>query len=552
MIEGFKPRYYQREAVDAALFAWDVYDSILIQLGTGAGKTPTASWIIDSVHPQNSLYLADQEELCMQPLEAIQRFTGHFPALEKAKHHASLDAKIVVGSAQTLSKAKRRERFPRDHFKRIIVDEAHRGSDRDRTICDYFNEAKRCGMTATPFRENLADLSKWYDYVAYEKPMLNLIGEGFAPEIARFQCPVEIDLEHIKTIRSKGETDFDANELDSVIAPHFITIAEMIKEEAPERFGIAYLPLCASSAAFANVLRKMGISAMHVDAGTKNRDAIIEAFKRKRFQWLCNSDLMSVGVDVPTADAMINLCPTKSKARYQQRAGRVLRVLPGIIDHLTEKDQAAERRKLIAESAKPNALFFDLLCQDDKLGIQGLESIVCTNAEEASIFRKEARKTKGIVDVLEMQRRVQIQREKMLIKALERAASKQGSKKPIAADHVCALIGAHDIVGYLPLGRSEMVEPSTAQLERLKSWGIETSSIKSKDHASKLMGWMMHRFRHNFASIKQLKLIAKINDQREECEQIRNTNQLTRDEASAIIDTWFQEREAQDLAKETK
>lgn len=542
-------RYYQREAIDAVITAWDFDKSVLLRLGTGAGKTYTAAGIIDHVHPSRSLFLADQEELCLQPLESIQRFTGHIAALEKAKYHASLEAKIVVGSSQTLSKAKRLERYPREHFQYIITDEAHRGSDRDKKVHDHFSDAKICGMTATPFRSTLSDLSKWYDRVAYSKAMPDLIGEGFAPPIELFSCPIEINLDHIRMSMAGGEKDYNVNDVETTIEPHLYEIAEMLKENAAGRFGIAYLPLVRSSIAFTNILRKVGISAMHVDATTENRSAIIEAFKHKRFQWLCNADLMSVGVDVPTADAMLNLCPTKSRARYQQRAGRVLRVLPGLIDDLTEKDQAAERRARIAASAKPNALIFDLLWQEEKLGVQGAESVISESAEESEFLRKEARKAMGPIDLIELQKRTQAQREAQLVRALERAAAKQEAKRPVTSDHVAALFGAHDLVGYEPMGRSEMVPATENQIAMIARNGIDPSSIKSRTHASRIIEWILHRSKHSMATIKQLRLISRINEGRDDGDKIKTPELLSMDDASAIIETEFQRRDAERLVK---
>ena len=58
--------------------------------------------------------------------------------------------RVVVGSVQTLQRSARLERFPRDYFGTIIIDEAHHAiTDGYRRILDYFESAKVLGVTAT-------------------------------------------------------------------------------------------------------------------------------------------------------------------------------------------------------------------------------------------------------------------------------------------------------------------------------------------------------------------------------------------------------------------
>src|SRR5260370_34090 len=79
--------------------------------------------------------------------------------VEKAAERASLLMDVVIGSDQTLMRDDRLTRYDPDHFGYIFVDEAHRGSDRNKKITDYFASAKVMGMTATAFRAKRADKS---------------------------------------------------------------------------------------------------------------------------------------------------------------------------------------------------------------------------------------------------------------------------------------------------------------------------------------------------------------------------------------------------------
>ena len=58
----------------------------------------------------------------------------------------------------------RLERFPRDYFGTIIIDEAHHAiTDGYRRILDYFGSAKVLGVTATPDRGDMRNLGEVFD-----------------------------------------------------------------------------------------------------------------------------------------------------------------------------------------------------------------------------------------------------------------------------------------------------------------------------------------------------------------------------------------------------
>lgn len=98
------------------------------------------------------LILAHRGELLEQAADKLQRSTGLVSAVEKAES-TCLDSwyRVVVGSVQTLQRPARLERFPRDYFGTIIIDEAHHSiTDGYRRILDYFGSAKVLGVTATP------------------------------------------------------------------------------------------------------------------------------------------------------------------------------------------------------------------------------------------------------------------------------------------------------------------------------------------------------------------------------------------------------------------
>ena len=152
-IQSLRP--YQQAARDSIHAQWEQGRlRTLLVLPTGTGKTIVfASVAADQVRAGDRvLILAHRGELLEQAADKLQRSTGLVSAVEKAES-TCLNSwfRVVVGSVQTLQRSARLERFPRDYFGTIIIDEAHHAiTDGYRRILDYFESAKVLGVTATP------------------------------------------------------------------------------------------------------------------------------------------------------------------------------------------------------------------------------------------------------------------------------------------------------------------------------------------------------------------------------------------------------------------
>jgi superfamily II DNA or RNA helicase len=501
-------RYYQREAIESTLFAWCEMQKVVGKIGTGGGKTIVAAGIIDQERDGRTLFLADQNELCQQPRERIREFAGIIPALEKAEVIAPLQAQVVVASSQTLKNPERLSRYPKDHFSRIVIDEAHRGTERDMVIASRFPDARVLGLTATPFRKNLADLSKWYDGVAFEMGMLDLVDTGFAPPIKVATMPVEIDLERVRTSRTTDGSDYNLEDLDTAIAPYYEEVARQIKERYSNRHIICFLPLIKSSVEFTAILRSFGLPARHVDGNSKDRAETIAGFSHGEFNIICNSEVLSTGIDIPIADAILDLSPTSSSARYQQRVGRIMRPLPGYIDHLTEEDQNSGRIFNILNSPKPDALIIDIICQNDRLASMHAAHLVADSEEEAIEIFAKSKRCLDPIELNAIRKQVQQEKEAQLIEAIDRAAVRSGGKS-FNAYHVGALLNDDRLKNYTPLSRREQMPATEPQLKYISSFGVDPSTVDCFGVASQLLTILPVRRSRGMATLKQVQVLKR-------------------------------------------
>ena len=119
-MKEFTPRPYQQECLD--IIQEKGPGRYLCKLATGLGKTAIFTHV-----PRDGrmLILSHREELVHQPLQWYEG-TDIRTGVERAGEHAMPGDEVVSASVQTM--VRRKERYPRDHFDTIIVDECFPGT----------------------------------------------------------------------------------------------------------------------------------------------------------------------------------------------------------------------------------------------------------------------------------------------------------------------------------------------------------------------------------------------------------------------------------------
>ena len=206
-------RPYQKEAVSKVEEEWqEGREKTLLVLPTGTGKTIVFSQIAKDCVNQGErvLILAHRGELLEQASDKIYHTTGLQTALEKAEHSCLEEPfkRVVVGSVQTLMRDARLDRFDKDYFDTIIIDEAHHAVSQSYwNILNHFYDSKVLGVTATADRADMKDLGEVFDSLAYEYSLPQAIKDGYLCRIKAQTIPMNIDL---SSVRVHG--DFQADD----------------------------------------------------------------------------------------------------------------------------------------------------------------------------------------------------------------------------------------------------------------------------------------------------------------------------------------------------
>ncbi len=160
-------RPYQENTREAIENEWAKgVDKTLLVLPTGTGKTIVFSKVIEDCVKEGKrvLVMAHRGELLDQAADKLEKSTGLKCAVEKAEQ-TSLESwfRVVIGSVQSLQRPSRLEKFNKNHFDVIVVDEAHHAiSTGYKKVLQHFNKSKVLGVTATPDRGDMRNLGSYF------------------------------------------------------------------------------------------------------------------------------------------------------------------------------------------------------------------------------------------------------------------------------------------------------------------------------------------------------------------------------------------------------
>ncbi|WP_353266148.1 EcoAI/FtnUII family type I restriction enzme subunit R [Gemmatimonas sp.] len=243
---GKEPRYYQRNAINAATEAIAKgQNRILLVMATGTGKTLTAFQIIwrlwKSGQKKRILFLADRNVLLDQTM--VNDFRPFGPAMAKLSTSSktieradgtevelplALDSKrridkafeIYLGLYQAITGPEERQKlfreFSPDFFDLIVIDECHRGSAAEdsawREILTYFTNAAQIGLTATPKETEYVSNIHYFGAPVYTYSLKQGISDGFLAPYKVIKVHLDVDIEGYRP--KPGETDKLGHEID--------------------------------------------------------------------------------------------------------------------------------------------------------------------------------------------------------------------------------------------------------------------------------------------------------------------------------------------------
>lgn len=322
-----EPRQAQKEALRALEdTVLEEYSKAMVVMATGLGKTYLAAFFAKSF--KRILFIAHREELLKQAKKSFEKVLhkqgGLFYGLEKEKDHEMLFASIY-----TLSIYDHLNRFQKDEFDLIIIDEFHHAAAKSyRKIIEYFEPKFLLGLTATPERTDGQDVFALCDgNVAYEITFIEAIQRGWLTPFRYYGIKDDIDYSNIRWLgKSYDEQQLLVEQLNLNRANYIYNKWSKYKQTRT----LAFCSSIIQAEFLANYFIEQGISAISLTSETKDitRELAIEKLESKEVEIIFTVDLFNEGVDIPSVDTLLFTRPTESLVVFTQQIGRGLRKYP--------------------------------------------------------------------------------------------------------------------------------------------------------------------------------------------------------------------------------
>lgn len=521
-------RDYQLAAVESTELAFESFDKVLGVCPTGSGKTVIFSHLAKrrADKGERTLILAHRDELIDQACAKLSAATGLYAEREKADCYAGVHIgagwQVVVASIQTMTR--RLDRWPKDYFHLIVCDEAHHAlSESWQRVLNHF-DAQVLGVTATPHRGDKKQLGTYFQSIAFEVGLFDLIDAGWLSPIVPFSLPIQIDLSRaLKPVIVKDEHgndceirrdsgarfrngDFDATDLGDALEPYLAEIAAAVKEHCAFRRTLAFLPLRSTSRKFVEHCQAVGLQARHIDGESVDRKELLQWFANGG-EVLSNAMLLTEGFDDPGIDCVIPLRPTQSQPLYAQMVGRGTRIAPGkrdllLLDFLWlhEKHRICRPAHLIAQNDDEAQVLTELV---NKQGLINPETATQVPASVAAGFISPA-----MADLQTLYADCAEQREAALRKKLEEHKGRKS--KLMSAEEFAFNHGKSDVCDYEPVMQWEQAAASPKQLEVLRKAKIDPATVTCRGHASQLIDIYFKNLKPRLAAPKAVALMRRM------------------------------------------
>lgn len=335
-------REHQIEAKAKIFDAWETYDSVMLQMPTGTGKTYLFTSLINDIIAAykkerkeiNILIVAHRNELLEQISATLSRF-GIPHGFIQGSREQTLWRRVQVGSIMSLLTDRNYFNIQRQKFDFIIVDEAHHSLAK--TYIDLFNlfpDAKKLGVTATPWRLNHESFLGLYQTIILSPQISWFINKHLLADFDYVSIKPNSEIQWLvnnSEIASTG--DFSNEDIDNAFNNQRIRskLLESYQRFALGRKGIIYAINKKHAANIAELYCKHGIVSVAIDCDTpkEERENLIAQFKAGQIKVLVNVEIFTEGFDCPDVNFIQLARPTRSLALFLQQVGRGLRIADG-------------------------------------------------------------------------------------------------------------------------------------------------------------------------------------------------------------------------------
>lgn len=298
----------------------------LLISATGTGKTYLSGFDVKNAKAEKVLFIAHRKTILSKAKET-------FETIIKDKKMGIYDGNIgeedyVFAMIQTMSKKEHLEKFPKDYFDYIIIDEVHHGGAKSyQSLINYFTPKFMLGMTATPERGDNFDIYELFHHnIAYEIRLHDALREELL-------CPFHYF--GISDIEVAGELITEKTAVKKLTADervnHIIKKSRFYGYSGDKLHGLIFVSRVEEAIELTEKMKSRGIrcEVLTGEDSDSKREKTISDLEEGKIEYIITVDIFNEGVDIPCINQVILLRPTESSIVYIQQLGRGLRKYEG-------------------------------------------------------------------------------------------------------------------------------------------------------------------------------------------------------------------------------
>ncbi len=302
---------------------------LLYQLPTGGGKTVIFSEIVRQYlkhHDKKVLVMTHRIELCKQTSNMLTEFNVQNKIVDsKANLEDQEEYSCFVAMVETLNNRLNEDKLDISDIGLVIIDEAHYNSFTK--LFKFFYSSFILGVTATPLSSNVnLPMTDNYDDLIVGETIESLIESKFLARAETFSYNVGLTS---LVIGANGDYTVKSSEDLYTNQDMLSKLTYAYEESSKGKKTLIFNNGINTSLHVYDTFRAAGYPIAHLDNthSKKERELILEWFKKTPDAILTSVSILTTGFDEPTVESIILNRATKSLTLYYQMIGRGSRIL---------------------------------------------------------------------------------------------------------------------------------------------------------------------------------------------------------------------------------
>jgi len=295
---------------------------------TGTGKTYLSAFDVKAFEAKRALFVVHRGKIAREAKKSFGNVIQNKSMGLLSGNEKDFKSDFIFTTIQTIQRNNILERFGKDTFDYIIIDEVHRsGAKSYKKILDYFEPDFLLGMTATPERTDGFDIYSLFDNnIAFEIRLRDALEEDLLVPFHYFGIS-DIFIEGEPLSEDSSFSNLTSDERVEKI----VKTLNLYGYSGLKPKGLIFCSRVDEAKKLSDMFNSVGYKTVSIDGKTPEDDrdlyaSLLESDDREDYlDFIFSVDVFNEGIDIRSINIIIMLRATQSAIIFVQQLGRGLR-----------------------------------------------------------------------------------------------------------------------------------------------------------------------------------------------------------------------------------